>query len=245
MSADELRRKTGLAQVRVYRRLGSTNTRAAELVNAGGLRLPAAVVALRQTQGRGRGANTWYADAGSLTATLVLPAADGSRHRPELPLRVGLAVRRAVGEFVEARRLHIKWPNDVLADGRKLAGVLCERIRDTVLIGIGVNVSTDLDAAGGDIRARSVSLHELTGRSPPRAQVLVAVVDSVVAAQAEAGDWLAEINRVHALNGARVKVDAAGTVIAGICRGVDAGGRLLVDDGRTLHALCGGHVVEP
>jgi BirA family biotin operon repressor/biotin-[acetyl-CoA-carboxylase] ligase len=243
MTAEELRRRTGFAEFRLYRRLGSTNTRAAELIHAGELKLPAAVVAMRQTRGRGRGANTWYSDAGSLTMTLVLPAEAG-RHDPELPLRAGLAVRAAAAGYVPPARLRIKWPNDVLADGRKLAGILCERVRDAVLIGIGVNVTTELDAAPPEVRAKAVSLSELCGRFVPRADVLVKVAAAVESAFREAADWHAELNRVHALNGGRITVDVGGTMVRGVCRGVDPAGRLLLDDGKTTHAVSGGHVVD-
>src|SRR5205085_5318376 len=114
--------------------------------------------------GRGRGANTWWSDAGTLTATFALPAQPA--HPPqELPLRVGVATRRALSRWIDHGRLQIKWPNDVLADGRKLAGVLCEHMHDADVVGIGVNVNTDLRRAPDEVRQRAVSMRDLIGRA--------------------------------------------------------------------------------
>ena len=129
--------------MRVYPRLRSTNARAAELLERNELQLPAAIIASVQTAGRGRGHNAWHADAGSLAITVVLPAQ--KNHLPnQLPLRAGLIVRSVIARSVPPEKLQVKWPNDLLADGKKLAGILCERVRDGDVVGIGVNVTTDL-----------------------------------------------------------------------------------------------------
>src|SRR4051794_12965050 len=99
---------TGPADVRVYPRLRAAHSRAAELVEGGELKLPAAIVASLQTAGRGRGSNAWYSDAGSLTATFVF-AGDLSRPPHELPLRAGLACRRVIAKYVSPERVQVKW----------------------------------------------------------------------------------------------------------------------------------------
>jgi BirA family biotin operon repressor/biotin-[acetyl-CoA-carboxylase] ligase len=100
------------------------------------------VIAERQQAGRGRLERVWSspARAGVLMSALLRPTV-GASAWPLLPLLTGVAVVEAmdaIGE-VEAR---LKWPNDVLVDGRKLGGILVERVEEAVVIGIGLNVST-------------------------------------------------------------------------------------------------------
>ena len=113
-----------------------------------------------QTAGRGRLDHKWVAPKGkNLLMSVVLDVADlAPEHVATLPLVVGLAVARAVGG-------EIKWPNDVLLSGRKVAGILCERNDDFVIAGIGVNVlARDWPE---DLVSRATSLEQhLRGQSP-------------------------------------------------------------------------------
>src|SRR5690606_16632698 len=106
----------------------------------------------QQTAGRGRGGNRWFSGSGSLTVTFAMPIEEHLQPH-QLPLVAGLAVRATAELLLQsAVRLHLppvqlKWPNDVLCDGRKVAGLLCERIRRCDLIGIGLNVNLSPSAA--------------------------------------------------------------------------------------------------
>ncbi|HXE54290.1 MAG TPA: hypothetical protein VN541_14800, partial [Tepidisphaeraceae bacterium] len=105
-----------------YPRLRSTNDHAALLRRRGDLFAPAVVLTGHQTAGRGRGGNTWWSRAGSLTVTFVL-AADDRVQPHQLPLVAGLAVRNAAAELARDPGIQLKWPNDLLYRGRKLAGL--------------------------------------------------------------------------------------------------------------------------
>jgi BirA family biotin operon repressor/biotin-[acetyl-CoA-carboxylase] ligase len=152
--------------------LPSTNAAALQhAVEHDGDTPPLWLVAREQTEGRGRRGNGWISPPGNLYATLLLlePA---PRRAPELSFVAALAVHDAIGERAPmlADRLALKWPNDVLCDGRKLAGILLEgRMRAekiTVAIGIGVNClhhpshttypATDLTAAGAHVSAEEL-----------------------------------------------------------------------------------------
>ncbi|MBY0398035.1 MAG: biotin--[acetyl-CoA-carboxylase] ligase, partial [Thermoleophilia bacterium] len=104
--------------------LASTSDLARALVAGPGLAYPILVRALRQTRGRGRGANAWWSDDGSLTFTLALdPAAQRLRaeHQPRVALAVAVAIVDAVTPLLaDPSTLGIRWPNDVEAGGRKL-----------------------------------------------------------------------------------------------------------------------------
>jgi BirA family biotin operon repressor/biotin-[acetyl-CoA-carboxylase] ligase len=136
------------------RETSSTNDRARALAAAGAPH-GTLVTAGAQTAGRGRQGRTWAAPPGrALLCSLLLRDYD-----PLLPLRAGLAVADVAGEGAL-----VKWPNDVLLDGRKLAGILVEARPDAgwAVLGIGVNVAVDLATLPPDVRARAATL----GRSP-------------------------------------------------------------------------------
>ena len=100
-----------------------------------------------QTAGRGRLDHVWESPRGQdLLMSVVLDVADRSPAEvATLPLVAGLAVAKAVGG-------RIKWPNDVFVDGQKVAGILCERNDDRVIVGIGVNVGqTKYRSVGGKV----------------------------------------------------------------------------------------------
>jgi BirA family transcriptional regulator, biotin operon repressor / biotin---[acetyl-CoA-carboxylase] ligase len=132
------------------RTISSTNDRARALAAAGAPH-GTLVTATEQTAGRGRQGRTWAAPPGSaLLCSLVLRDYD-----PLLPLRAGLAVADLAGDAAR-----VKWPNDVLLDARKLAGILVEaRPQDGwAVLGIGVNVAVDLADLPPALRDRSATL---------------------------------------------------------------------------------------
>jgi BirA family biotin operon repressor/biotin-[acetyl-CoA-carboxylase] ligase len=136
----------GLSDITVFHRrsTGSTNDDARALSAE---RLPVLesaavlVVAEKQTRGRGRGPNRWFSPEGSIAFTIVVPGIDGSR-LGVLPLGVGAAVAGALR--ARGAEAFVKWPNDVLIDGRKVCGILCESslLEGTArgFIGVGINV---------------------------------------------------------------------------------------------------------
>lgn len=143
--------------------LPSTNAEALRLAR-NGERGPLWITARRQTAGRGRRGHAWVSEPGNLYATLLLTDPAPSDHAPELSFVAALAVHDAILDRAAALswRVALKWPNDVLCDGRKLAGILIESENSgralAVAIGIGVNCTnhptatpypaTDLAAAG-------------------------------------------------------------------------------------------------
>jgi BirA family biotin operon repressor/biotin-[acetyl-CoA-carboxylase] ligase len=123
--------------------IDSTNAEALRLARSGE-RGPVWITAKTQSAGRGRGGKAWASPAGNLYATLLLSEPATPAIAPQLAFVAGLAVRDAIVAVApeRARDLRFKWPNDVLLDGKKLAGVLIEAENVPVFasaIGIGVN----------------------------------------------------------------------------------------------------------
>lgn len=146
-------------KVVVYPQLESTQDQAREMQAVPG----AVIIAGRQTRGRGRFGRAWAdtADEG-VAMTLVI-----RKERPErLAIAAGVAVAMCVDGIARVgphrrfdEKIGIKWPNDIVAGGRKLAGVLIEQTDDRALVGIGVNVGqTDWPA---DLADRAISLQQL------------------------------------------------------------------------------------
>jgi BirA family transcriptional regulator, biotin operon repressor / biotin---[acetyl-CoA-carboxylase] ligase len=231
---------------------GSTNDDALAAARAGA---PSGSVFLtdHQTRGRGRRGKTWLgAPAQNLLFSILLRPSvlrpPGTPLVSALTLAVGLGVRQALAA-PSRTALALKWPNDVLAGERKLAGILCEAQLDShalvaVVIGVGINVHVSL--LPPELASTSVCLEALAEPGTPleREALLadvLASVDARVTPCLEHGfrDLLPEFGEHDALAGQRVEVSGASPFV-GIARGVDAEGRLLVEsDGLVVPVYSG------
>ncbi|HVX84594.1 MAG TPA: biotin--[acetyl-CoA-carboxylase] ligase [Phycisphaerae bacterium] len=144
------------------------------------------VVADEQTAGRGRLGHVWSAKAEQSVLMSVL-LRGGARERGGvernaewLTMVTGLAVAAAVEEAAPGIEARIKWPNDVLIGGRKVAGILAERRgaanEEAVVVGIGINVMQGSGDFPGGIAERATSMYQATGRAVDRLRVAAAVV---------------------------------------------------------------------
>jgi BirA family biotin operon repressor/biotin-[acetyl-CoA-carboxylase] ligase len=234
-----------------FPRLRSTNDHAAVLRECGNLFAPAVVLTGHQLAGRGRGGHRWWSAGGSLTVTFVLPA-DEAIEAHQVPLLAGLAVRNAAAKLSGSDAIQLKWPNDILHKDRKLAGLLCERMRKVDLIGVGLNVNVDVAQAPPDIRQRVTSLKQIAGgKSFDMTDTLLAIASELRETmrrrtQHPFAALLAEYDQHHALIGRRLSVlePGAATAVSGKCEGLDEVGRLRVRsaDG-LLHRIISGQVV--
>lgn len=228
--------------------VGSTNAEALALARTGEGG-PVWIVAERQTAGRGRRGRSWESPAGNLYATLLLvnPASPG--RAPELSFVAALAVQDALDRIAPelAGRITLKWPNDVLADGAKLAGILIEgesaASRPLVAaVGIGLNcahhpadtavAATDLGALGFSSRPQDV----FTVLSATMAERL-RQWDEGRGFETTRRDWLARAVGV----GGPIRVRTAQADIEGIFSALDPAGRLVLNgaDGSTQFIAAG------
>lgn len=99
------------------------------------------VRAERQTAGRGRQGRAWAMAPGNLAASVLVRLRPSDPPCTQLSFLAGVALHQVAAAHVPAARLMLKWPNDLLLDGAKLAGILCERAGDTVIAGFGVNLA--------------------------------------------------------------------------------------------------------
>lgn len=248
-----------------YPTLRSTSDHAAVLRKRGELFAPAIVLTSRQTAGRGRGANTWFSAGGSITATFVLPV--NQTFAPHhLPLAAGLAVRNAVAEITQNENIQLKWPNDLVvpspnsnpkshisnrhAPMRKLAGLLCERLDNVDLIGIGLNVNQPKARLPKSLAGRIIFLQELAPSKSPLdlTAILITVAHHLHTTLIRKSEMpfptlLREYDRHHALLGRKVTVRSPNEApITGRCQGLDNTGRLLLQNRGRVQRIIAGHV---
>jgi BirA family transcriptional regulator, biotin operon repressor / biotin---[acetyl-CoA-carboxylase] ligase len=213
---------------------GSTN---ADLLRRGGAE-GQVLVAESQVAGRGRMGRSWVSAAGtSLTFSVLLrPVSVPASRRGWLPLLTGVSVACAVRD-VAGVAATLKWPNDVLAGSRKLAGILAEQSGDAVVIGIGLNVATPADALPLSPSGLPATSLLVEGASVSREALLAGILRELESRYAAFRDdpdpartgLLAEYRALCATLGRSVRVELpGGSVLAGVAGDIDADGRLLV-----------------
>ncbi len=193
---------------------------------------PLAVIARRQTAGRGRAGRSWTAPEGNLSFSAMLRPAPGPLMAAAWALLAGVAVYEAVaGKLPAPGRLMLKWPNDLLLGGAKLAGVLIDSslARDGsaewVVIGVGVNL-----AAAPSVEGRATTCLAAAGVTvapEELAQALMAQLDRWGATPFP-GVRQAWLQRAHPL-GTRLRVQSGGQVIEGAFAGLSEDGKLRLE----------------
>jgi BirA family biotin operon repressor/biotin-[acetyl-CoA-carboxylase] ligase len=240
-------RKPALGRPLMYLPItGSTNDDALAAARSGAPH-GSVFLADEQTKGRGRRGHSWLSAPGEnlLFSVLLRPELQLTRVSA-LTLAIGLALRDAVAPLIAAPA-SLKWPNDLLVNGKKIAGVLVESQLQgdqlqAVVVGVGLNVSTR--AFPAEISAIATSLALLGAARLEREALLFDLLEAIalrVAAYQLGGvsGILGELNAADALRGQRVRVGE----VAGVGRGLDDQGRLLLEDPQgAQHAILSGTV---
>lgn len=205
---------------------------------AGGLPAWHAVRATTQRAGRGRFSRSWVSDAGGLWLSAVVPLGEDPKQIQVLPLVAGLAAIEALRSLgLPGARL--RWPNDLMVGGRKLAGVLVDSFAPKLaVVGIGINLTNQPAHHDPALRSTATRLADLLS-SPPSADQLTELILLNLRTAAETlftAGFSALSPRINQLwtGPRRVRVDLDAEVSTGHFAGVDASGCLLLeqDDGR-------------
>jgi BirA family biotin operon repressor/biotin-[acetyl-CoA-carboxylase] ligase len=201
------------------------------------------VVAEEQTAGQGRHGHRWHSEAGAgLYCSLVLRPGEAA---PVITLALGMATAEAIAR-VTGLRPDLRWPNDVMAGERKLAGILVQMAGAALVAGIGINVNHR--EFPPELAGEATSLRLELGREVPREDLLAALLpaaDSYCKMLKEGGREaiLNLFTRCSSYaSGKRVVVEQAGGAIRGVTAGLDPAGFLRVrrDDGSDTLILAGG-----
>lgn len=212
----------------------------------------------RQTQGRGRGSNAWWSDPGSLTFSVLLdPVSIGlaDRHTPLSSLATAVSVIDAVLPWINRGSIALRWPNDVEIDGRKIAGILPERVNSPLgprlIIGVGLNVRSRLDDGPSEVRRMAAALSEFSDRTL-NIEDQEAIFDALLlrlhdALTLLASDDLGLSQRWGALDqllGQPVRIDLGGEIVNGVGRGIGTDGGLRVEDSTGIRTFYGGRILR-
>lgn len=225
---------------------------------------PVLRVARRQTQGRGRRGRRWHGGEGSLLFSLALPWRRDVAASAAVTLACGIAAATVLRERAgaQADRIRVKWPNDLLIDGAKVAGILVEMADDpqgarTLVIGMGINLVADpelredIAADAGAAPVVVADLGSLLGveavlarREALLAELVRALVSAAQRYEHEGfAGGPAAFDACCAYRGLAVAVQGAGAPArTGILRGVDAEGCLLLESGGMVHHLNSGEL---
>lgn len=217
------------APVRHFRTIDSTNLEARRLFNHGE-RGPLWLVADEQTAGRGRLDRIWRSERGNLYTTLLLPVSAPQSAVPQIGFVAALAVRRALSELAPAVSFALKWPNDCLAGGAKISGILSETLSPLVIaLGCGVNVkhapqglpypATCLRRLGS-----SATVNEVFAACRAALSSVLALWNNGAGIEAIRDEW-----RAYAIGiGERVAISTGEVVVEGIYEGIAEDGALIL-----------------
>jgi len=230
----------------------STNSRAKELAGRG---TPEGTIVLaeRQTLGRGRRGRSWFSPAGGgLYLSLVLRPEVSPAEAPKLTLITAVAVCDVLVPYLPSPP-RVKWPNDILVDGRKIAGILTEISTepdaiDYVVVGLGINVNVPARQFPKEIRERATSILVETGKTHSRTVILRSFLEHFEGTYAlfREGRFPLILNRWKDYAGAtgrHVRVDQVGRTLSGEIQDIDENGFLLLRDEKGhLHRIVSGDV---
>jgi BirA family biotin operon repressor/biotin-[acetyl-CoA-carboxylase] ligase len=241
----------GRAEIEIHPEIGSTNARARDLAQTGAPE-GTLVLAESQTSGRGRLGRSWHSPAGrNLYFTLILKPPCAPAEAALIPLTAGLAGAEAIGRLTGTQP-EVKWPNDLMLGGRKIAGILSEMecrgvVVRFVVLGVGLNVNMTAADLPPELAAQAGSLRLALGRPFDRAQVLAAFLNRLetryrtllLGGRAE---LLADYRQVCQTLGSRVQYALENELVTGTAEEIDGEGNLLVRreaDGRMIRITAG------
>lgn len=187
-----------------------------------------------QSAGRGRLNRSWVAPAGSsLLFSMVLRPRFGAERWALVGLAAGVAVCRRLRE--EGIGASLKWPNDVVVDGKKVAGILVESEHEALVLGIGINVN--MGEFPLPLQGIATSMSLAAGRRFDRLRVLGAIFEEFASLYDSLPYGLIDSYRpLCATLGARVKVECSGESVEDVAEDVDAAGALVLAGGRVVSA---------
>ncbi len=246
-----------------FEEIDSTSAHARREIQAGRLAAaPVAFVAARQTAGVGRFGRAWASPIGGLWFTLAWPSAEADLPRviDGLGLRVGVAclrvVRRALQDAPTDPFVRLKWPNDVLAHGRKVLGALTEVVheptpgnRPWLVVGVGINANFDPVALPEEFRSHATTLAQERGQRVDTALLEVDLYHELRGAITADGldrETIVEAGHfLHGLGRDAIVSLPDGSKVSGVLKGLNDHGMAVLDvDGRTFVPPLGSIIVN-
>ena len=235
----------------VYHPVTTSTNILAKTLAAEGAPEGSVVVADSQTGGRGRMGRSWVSHPGvNLYFSLILRPAVPSVRVPQLTLLVAAAIHQALNNFTSGLTTMIKWPNDILANGRKLCGVLCEMQSEPdcthfVVVGIGININQS--EFPPDLQQSATSLFLESGQLFSRPELLASVLNhfeplyDAWLLEDDLGFILPYLEEHSLLQSKEVTIDQFKRSMSGTVRGISRFGELMLEgaEGETISVSSG------
>lgn len=230
---------------RFYPQIGSTNDAAMEWLSQGA-KHGSVVIVDEQVKGRGRLGRTWHTPPATALILSVILRPDAA-HLPQLTMLGALAICDML-DHLDMEHVSIKWPNDVLVNGKKVSGVLPEVLWEGkrltgVVLGMGINVR--IDFSGTDLAHHAISIESALGRPVQRLDLLKDLLERIDFWFSHLGtdelfeNWKRRLTTL----GQSVQVENEGRIVTGVAYSVDSAGALLVMDSTSkLHRILAGDI---
>jgi len=253
LDTGRIEQESPAAHVVVFPSCESTNTEALRLVEENQVPLPCLVGTPCQTAGRGRGGHRWYSAPGALTFSLIDDvAAIAAQDRGSIGLTVGITIAQIIERLVPAEvNVQLKWPNDILIQGKKLGGILIESVASQsgqIVIGIGLNANNSLRSAPIDVRQRGIAITDVTGTTIDLTHLLVLLLNqldqNLALLKSKQLDISALWNPRCMLNHSEVSLAQGDLVHQGRCCGVASDGALIINIAGQLRQFYSGVIQQ-
>lgn len=235
-----------------FPQVDSTNAMARRMLKGAGIPPGTVVAAGRQTGGKGRRGHFWDSPPGGLWFTLILNPQLPLQQTALLSLACAVGVCRALPDFLDGGKAEIKWPNDIMVNGHKMAGILLETAGEVdaaeyVIAGIGVNTNIAREQLTTDVQDKATSLLMQNGHPVDNARLLSAILaaleDVYDCFLKEGFETLRQQFKSCCCHlGQIVRVDTGMRVIEGINSDIDDYGSLVVDLGTSQVKVTTGEV---
>lgn len=232
-----------LAKLEIFETIDSTNQYLLDRAKVG----PSGWVCLaeQQTAGRGRRGRHWFSERGaSVLCSLLWRFSNELADVSGLSIAVGVMLSRAIKKFGVRAGIQLKWPNDILYDDRKLAGILLERRGENIIIGFGLNVNLSASMPAEYIDLAKVAGQPILERNYLTGLILNELFEGLLIYQTNGlAAFIDEWRLLDFFADKAVTVHLPEKTIVGTAKGINEQGELLVlDETQTLHHFCYGDV---
>ena len=216
----------------------STNSYLKRIIKENELLSGMSVMAKAQTSGRGRLGRSWLSSEGD---TLCMSIGVKSPYFEGFTLLAALAVYDALLPFCYGKNLKIKWPNDIICEGKKLCGILCERVGEYTVIGIGININDKSFAT--EIACKATSIYLLSGEKHDVKEVFRAVNKAFENTFTKFGfSFSDEAKRMYENLCANTGKEVSTENISGVAVGIGSDGSLLLKKDNEIISVSSGEV---
>ena len=213
-----------------FEQVDSTNRVLMDMAKEGA-EIGTVVWARRQSTGRGRLGRSFQSPEGGVYMSLLLPLEEDSQKSGFfLTAMAGVAVKRTISQVCN-RKCGIKWVNDIILNGKKVCGILAQGASDKVVMGIGVNYTTDTSSFPPEVRDIACSIYEDPRMAPPIETFVSALAANVYdICFSKDKTWLEEYKSSSTIVGNKVQIIQAGKITG-------SGRAVLIDDNCFLHII--------